>query len=79
MPFGNAEIRILKGMQSYEADRDSQANPKGMEYLRAVIKPLLFNAVENNIWLDKGWVDIHYNRRMIRVLPMMALVQAWRY
>jgi len=53
---------ILKGLQSYEADSDSQANQKGMEYLRTVIKPLLFNAVEKNIWLDKGWVDVCYHQ-----------------
>lgn len=52
---------ILKGIQSYEALSTSPES-EGWAYWQAVIKPLMLEVVEKNIWLDKAWLDICYQQ-----------------
>ena len=55
---------ILAGIQSWEADRSHPHKlADGWDYWQGVIKPILFEIVENGIWSEKGVVDIAYEQK----------------
>lgn len=54
---------ILKGIQSWEAaPTDHQKWEGSWDYWQSVVKPILIDAVENDIWSEKSTVDIYYEQ-----------------